>query len=401
MTNYEKWLVYTKNLTSPQSWIDLTWYFVVSAALQRRVWLYSAEMPLFPNQYMLLVGPPGIGKGLVLTPAAELLKHHRYEKGAMVRTSIGSEYPPLFPMGADSITFEELIADVANSMRRIPTVDNKVYAHCSYCFVLEEMSSLFKHKTSDVIKFLLNAYDCKEYEYKTKHQGKDLLRRLCFSFIAGAQPDFLKEASESKLFGQGFASRTLFIFESEERFSSFHISHFTEDQLQAKKDLLIWIKQLATLYGGATYSEDTGQWLEHWYNTEFLPARNRAPTKMRDYFARKKVIMLKLAMAIHFSETTSLTIPQDAFQKAIKLLDSLEPKMAAGLSFTGRNQLHLHGRQILQFIERKKTVGKREIILEFGADLDLSEIELCLSELELGYSVKKRIGSNNETLYYL
>ena len=62
--------------------------------------------------------------------------------------------------------------------------------------------------------------------------------------------------------------------------------------------------------------------------------------------------------------------------------------MVAGLNLTGKNELHMHGRQMLAFIRKNAPVEKRRLILEFGADLDLSEIELCLTELEIGYNLK-------------
>ncbi len=227
MTNYDRWRLLTKRLTSPDSWIDFGWWFIISSCLQRRVWLYGSGEDggeLYPNLYGCFVGPPGLGKGIVLTPIARILKYHKNEKTPLIQTNTGKEFQPLFPVGADSITFEELLCDVARSIRHLPTVNGKVYAYTSYIFVLEELDSLFKRKTQDVIAFLKNAYDCKDYNYKTKHQGNDLLRKLCVSFIAGTQSDFLFEARKNNLFGQGFASRTLFLFEKQERFSAFHIS---------------------------------------------------------------------------------------------------------------------------------------------------------------------------------
>src|ERR1700678_3984880 len=77
MTNFEKWRAYTSDLSSPDSYIDWSWRFVISSSLQRRVWFGSDHMPLFPNMYVILVGEAGIGKGIVIGPATELLKHHK------------------------------------------------------------------------------------------------------------------------------------------------------------------------------------------------------------------------------------------------------------------------------------------------------------------------------------
>ncbi len=390
-----------RNIPSPQIWIDFGWYFLIGAALQRRVWLYDDARPLFANSYVCFVGPPGSGKGLILGPIADILRHHKKLKGQRIKTSIGYEMPGIFPVGADSITFEALVADVASGCGRIPTPNGDQYVHCSYTFVLEELSSLFKHKTQDVVKFLTNAYDCKSYDYKTKHQGCDIVRNLCMSFIAGTQQDFLKEATDAHIFTQGFASRALFLFETTPRFERFHLGELDEEQKQGYKEILEWVKHLSTLYGKVTYDSDTYAFLEDWYIKEFVPQKERATGKMQTYFARKKVIMLKLAMAIHFSESTELTIHMPSFEKAITLLTKVEITMAAGLNMAGRNELHLHGRQIMLFIKEAGKAGrsKSEIVLEFGADLDVNEIESCIKELELGYGVKKSLGGKKN--YYV
>src|SRR5574343_764727 len=77
---YELWQHYTSNLSAPQSSLDLSYYWLISAALQRRVFLQSMERPLFPNLYIVLVGPPGVGKGIVITPTTEILRAHKLHK---------------------------------------------------------------------------------------------------------------------------------------------------------------------------------------------------------------------------------------------------------------------------------------------------------------------------------
>jgi hypothetical protein len=364
------------------------------------VWYYSGDDALYPNLYVVFVGPPAVGKGLVLGRINNLLRHHKYEKGRPIETNAGPEYPLLFPLGADSVTFEELMSDVAGSIRRLPIANNKIYAHTSYAFVLEELSSLFKRKTEDVVKFLLNAYDCKGYEYKTKHQGKDIIRALCLDFIAGTQFDFLRDAHKTGLFGQGFSSRTLFLFEYNARSYKFHISGDSEEQLAAKNELLVWLKKLSTIYGQLTYAQTTDDWLEHWYITVHVPMQLNAGEKMQYYYGRKKVALLKLAAAIHFSEQDSMVIALETFQKALALLDSIEPAMSQGLSFSGRNELHFYGRKMLQYIKDHREARKKHIYLEFGADMQLQEIEDCLKELQIGYNLKMKI-ENGDCIYYV
>ena len=74
MTNYEKWYSYTEGLPTPDSMVRWAWISLIASALQRRVWLDAETSPIFANNYIFLVSPPGIGKSLIIDKAQELLK---------------------------------------------------------------------------------------------------------------------------------------------------------------------------------------------------------------------------------------------------------------------------------------------------------------------------------------
>jgi hypothetical protein len=78
----------------------------------------------------------------------------------------------------------------------------------------------------------------------------------------------------------------------------------------------------------------------------------------------------------------------------------VEANMEAGLSASGRNPLHQHAKKILSFIKMSRRVSRKSIIIEFGADLEIEEIEKCIKELELGYNVKST-QEKGELLYYV
>lgn len=407
MTNTENWQLYTSKLPAPQSFLDFGWIFLITSCLQRRVWYYgegedSEGGKLYPNQYVVMCGPPGCGKGIVLSKISYFLGYHKNERGPLIITACGEEKPPLFAMGADSLTFEELLDDIARSSRAMVTPEGKPYIYTSYAFVLQELDSLFRKKADDVARFLKNAYDCGNYDRKTRHSGQTLLRRLCCSLIAGTQLDFIKEATDTKIFGQGFASRTLFLFESEERFSSFHISDLNEDQKHARDKILEWVKKLSLVYGELTYSPETRKWLEDWYQGPFQQQKSKASNKMLDYIARKKVIMLKLAAGIHFRESLDLVIERESFEAALKFLDAIEPKMEAGLNMSGRNPLHQIGKRVREFIKAKGGQALRsDVIIEFNSDVNIEDLESIFKELEMAHGLKTTTNKTGQKILCL
>lgn len=402
-TNFENWQIYTRNLTSPQTYIDFGYYFLITSALQRRVWFSHDPWRVFCNFYTVLVGPPATGKGLVIGAVNQFLKYHRINTGQVIKTSIGDEKPLLFPNGADCITFEQLMSKLASSARGFATPDKKPYIHTSMWFALEELASIFKHKTDDVVRFLQNAYDGKDYDYEIKHQEKkDRIRNLCLSFLAGTQAHFLTEAQKKGIFDQGWASRVVFIFESQPRFVRFHIADaLEEDQIQAQKDLLDWIKKLSMVYGQITYSPETREYLEDYYLNVAYPKIERGSPRYAEYMGRIKMHIWKVAAALHFSENLELVIPLETMQLATKLLENLDKNVEAGLSLIGKNPYHQTVRQMLKFIRARKEVPESELILAFATDMNITELMLCIRELELGFNLKFRLKGDGKKMYYL
>lgn len=404
MTNLlEKWHIYTKHLESPQSYIDFGFYWLISSCLQRRVWYFEDEGALYTNLYITLVGPPATGKGLVLSRVKELLSYHKNEKKAKVITNAGQEFPPLFPVGSDATTFEALLQDMESKIVITPVdksiISTGIYSHTSYAFCLTELSSLFKRNREDLSKFLIKAYDCEDYDNSTKHMGINRIRKMCLNFAAATQLEFIKEGYRNNLFGQGFVSRVLWIFENRTRFDKFHIGKKDAEMEAARKEILDWIKRLAGVLGQLTYNEEVSEWLEHWYATELVPKRDTASVKMQEYYGRKRVNLLKLAASVHFSHSLSYEITLPDFHKALDLLNSIETNMAFGFSASGRNELYQYTLKILQRL-RKGAARKSILMLEFGMDITLDEFEMILKELEFAYGMKTKM-EKGEVICYL
>jgi hypothetical protein len=182
----------------------------------------------------------------------------------------------------------------------------------------------------------------------------------------------------------------VFLFETQERHSTFHISELDPDQKQAEIELLAWIKQLAGIYGRLDYSKEVFDFLEDWNKQSLAPAKAKAHPRMAEYFSRKKVNMTKLAIGIHFSENQDLMLTKDCFIKSISMFDSIEQKMQVGLGLTGRNELHPYVQRIKLFIENRQKVSEKEVIIYFAVDMNVSEIQQAIEQLIITGEVKDR-----------
>lgn len=413
-TLLDKWRYYMKDVKSPDSFIDMGFYYMIAAALQRRVWTgtKSPEVrPLFPNMYIILVGPPAVGKGQVIQQVAKILKHHKQDADktptevpqALKQSMYGvyrtqpvednKDEKLLIPVAADATTYEQLLRAMTRSLRLIKyqtTNDNgdtadAIYLHRSLCFCLEEISSLFKKNADNITKFLLAAFDCGDYDYETKHQGIDRVRKLCLNLFGGTTSTFLEESFDERLLSDGFTSRTIFIFESVPRHIRFNFTDVNRDQLEARTEIIGHIHKLAQLYGHVKFSkEETPEAFEilRRYFEEVLPKqRANNNTKLDSYYGRKDIHAVKLAMAVHFSKSFDLELTPEDCIEALRILNVLEHRMHLALDF-GKNPLYKPMKNVEAYLRRLKLPQTfNQLLIEFSGEIREQELHEILRVL--------------------
>jgi hypothetical protein len=451
MTNSDKWKYILDGLPSPDNYIEFGFLYLIGAALQRRVWVGPDHSRLYPNPYTILVGDPGVGKGLVVKQVAEVLRHHKLpdpnaennkkmmEKAVTDgdkividqmakddyatahshingkdRASLHNEKPLLIPVAADATTYEALVRSVSKAIRRInykefdPQAQReimKVYTHSSICFCLEEISSLFRKRTEDTVHFLLQAYDCGDYEYDTKTQGKDRVKRCCVSLFGGTTPAFMQETFDDKLLTEGFASRTLFIFAPRNRKTVMFPPALNSEQLQFRKEIIDHVEKLAYLHGRVQIEESTMKYLEEWWaDQESLRTNNSL--RLNPYYARKNIHVLKIAMALHFGSSLEMSIPKQTFIDAIAVLEGEEKRMHMALGLDTKNPLAIPSQKILRYLQAVGKKTRKELLAEFWSSLEkgAEDLDSILSHLEtqnkVGTFTEPHPVTKQDILYY-
>jgi len=458
MNNLEKWRFYLKDMQSPNSYINMGFYYMISCALQRRVYLNATKMPLFANQYIVLVGDAGLGKSMVIRHVTEFLKYHLlYDKRSLgVKTlppgipkreltnkekaeEMARENPEMFkevmslmgvdtskmsfsklkdrpdplliPVAANCTTYEALTRSLADSIRSIQPemngqthmwVKNGIYSYSTACFSLSEVSSLFKKYHEDVIRFLHETYDCEEdYVYETKNQGIDRIKRVCVNLLGGSTFTFMNDAFSNRLLAEGFASRATFVCEDRPRFYKFAIPEFSEEQMACGVDILIHIKRLTTLFGQVSYTPEAYEYFRFYFEEVYPKILPGLPRALIDWNARMNIHVQKLAMAVHFGDSVEMTITLPSCQKAMNILEDLMTRMCDAVGATGKNPLADVGNRILKTLEKFGPKTKQEIWTDFVSDVRLVELEEVLEYLFATGKIKKiegeRLKSMRET----
>lgn len=410
MTNKDKFLAYTDGLCSPQNYVEWSWRFIIAAALQRRVWYGAEHMKLYANDYMVLFGPPGTGKSLVLKVIDDFLKFHKKKdvrpkkiinnaaeqtvldsmekhnldnaESALIKSKSGAPKPdaPLFMYCPDATTYEALVEYMGMCFRRINipsfnldgTQKLGIYGHCSMHASLDEIGSLFKKHADAVLTYLLGMHGCPDlYEYKTKNNGEDRVINGCLNFIAGATPDTMEELSNIKLIGSGFAARVKFICANKNRKSIDTIPELSNQQKQYRLELLEHIKGIALLYGECKVGEDSRVYMEEQWkkSEEHRELRTNKNPKMEGYYARWNIHHKKAMMQNHFGESLELFISHETVVKTYEDLRNEEPMMHLALSFDKLNPLAKLTRKVHDDIIKYGGRGIVDLISEYWDDL--------------------------------
>ncbi len=363
-TNFDKWQYFMKDCTAPQSYISFGFYYLIAAALQRRVWTGDlTHKPLFPNIYVIMVGKPGLGKDLVIEPVENILREHKIDNVVVAerereqikelatekdakgkykdlkaedllegkhgedlarKIEKARERPLVIPLAANATTYEALVDAMAKSTRRIRRLEwsekeqkNIVipYSHCSLGFCLGEISSLFRAKTQNVVNFLLEAYNCKDnYDYNTIGRGECSIRKLCLNFLGGTTPGFMESVFDDAILNEGFSSRTWFLFEAENRFNRMFIDHLSPEQVACRSALVEHTRLLTKVCGPLFYTTEAKAWLKNWWEIEVGERKTKENTspKLESYYSRKQIHIQKMAMILHFSELSILEPKDDS-----------------------------------------------------------------------------------------
>lgn len=391
-TNIERWHYFMEEEVSPKLFIEWGFYTMFSAAMQRRVWLGSEKDRTYGNMINIMVGPPGCGKGRVLSQVFKVIDHERLKKIGSVKfqqkadlatalsDSLSDNFNKkvsherlknmLIPLAANTITFEALAetmeACTDKVWREVPQGDKVVKLpeiHSSVYFQLEELASLFRKHHEQITVFFNECYDCKDvYEYSIKGgRGSNYIRKPCINLLAGTTTEFLRRAFSSGVLSEGFSSRAVLIYCAKPRGRRYEIVTRNADQEREFELIVDQIKRVIDLKGPVKFSPEALEFNKHWYEKEYANRRPNMHPGLDDYYARVAITHQKLCMAMHFAERIDDVIQKDTCERALILQKETEKDMHMALSYDDKNPLAKVTKEIQKYIERQDSVPMREI----------------------------------------
>ena len=405
--NLRKWREYLSDLESPDVFIDYTFLWTISAALQRRVYYGSTRAPIHANVFYIFVAEPGIGKSLSARIAGShvLKTFFVSDPKQLDKTGLPVQIPAI-SFSADCTSYESLIQQLSNSMRTYDarkTMPNGntilvPQSHNSLCLLLsEELTTLFRTKMDDISGALNAWYDSTDFKYQTISRGEDSIKNVCVCMLGCTTPENVSKLMKLGVLDQGLNSRGLFIYAKEQRQRK-HRFDFTDEQVKIFEPVRAHIKKLLDVEGEVDFTDEADAWYKEYYESGRLQGEilNKDP-RVKHYGSRIKVHAIKQAMLFHFADNTTVgkVISLQSLQAAIASLRSVELDMHKALASKSKNELYDEAMDIIAYMrDNKGAVSKLQLRLKFGSQLAIKQLDECIEYLKLaGYAKEEVVGN--------
>lgn len=288
----------TEELECPKIYMKWSALSTISAIKKRDVYVdrYGGAYRLYPNIFVLLLGPSGSIKSFAISVADKLvtsIENTRVLAGRgtieelmtnLSKTTSQNGKPPLVDAHGSIFSEEFGAAIVANP---------------AAFTILTELYSLYKPK----------------YEYRTKKDSTIILKNPYLTIFGGLTPANFDDLLGEKDLKGGFIGR-FFLPE----FTEYRVINAGVSSPKVKIDyesLTKRLKEIAEVKGGFSFTPAAKDLFENFHKTNRLLIQSKDVEDTTGSYARISDSALKLAMLYSLSETSSLVFEEHHIQEAI------------------------------------------------------------------------------------
>lgn len=316
----EDFVEYTKYTGSPAIFRKWGAVSILAAAMERKVWSITRGTPRYPNLYVVLVGPPGVGKTEITWRAGSFirnLKNHHVAHSSITKAALIDN---LFESKKTLVREHE-----------IPAVTE---FHSLYV-ASNELGVLLPAYDSEFMSTLTDLWDCKPYSEKRRTKNLVIeIKNPQLNILAACTPSYLMGTLPEGAWDQGFTSRTLFVFSAEsERVGLFDTP---PENAELEASLRSRLDVIGKLYGQVDWTIEARRVITNWDESGREPEPDHP--RLFAYLPRRLDHLLRIAMCVMVSETGELIMRSEHVLRAIDLIVEAEVfmpdifKMSAGTS---------------------------------------------------------------------
>lgn len=374
----EPWLsAFMKYMSTGEAPENFAWWAGVSAlgtVLKNNIFFKRKFITIFPNQYIILIGPPGSGKGSAMNPVINLLSD------AGVTWTI-----------RDKISAEKIIArlDVGNTLPSL----NKNAATFSLkkdsCMTLIETELALLLDTSPwMLTGLCKMWDDNVFEYDTKHCGTYSVKDVCVSLLGGCVPQYIQGMSKNKhmeAVSGGFSARCVFPFVREARATTsadfWHSPASGIDKKALELKLVADLKHINTLLKGEyTFTNEAAQYFAD--QMAAVSADKFASEVLTNFRVRLWAHVGKAALCVAASARDEPVIHLSDVTEACERVREVHDNLEVAFRFASESPLTEGTIKIMDYIEANGAASFKAILRAFHKSITSEDVTRILYTLE-------------------
>lgn len=388
--HYPNWLQafadYTQHTEAPAHFHLWTGMFAIAATLGRNTWLDMHAFEWIPNQYVVLVGEPGIvTKSTSIRIAEELVR--LTEK---VR------------FGANSSTWQAL----AEEMRKATSANMSTGTPQSpLSLVVSELGSFLDLENREQVDFMTDIWDGQKGIWKrnTKGGGEVKIEAPCLNLIAATTPNWIRQNFKQGAVGGGLSSRMILVLGKQKRnLIPYPNLRGSGTRLEMKDKLVEDLKRIAELEGPMELTSQAYEWGTAWYESHIRrpDARQLKGERFAGYYARKQTHMHKIAMILSAATSDTLRVTERHLKAANGILLDMEREYGEVLEHVQTGSMYSSAKLDLARIIKSHPNGIEEKLLyrEVASLLSGYDFKRALQDLLKADEIRVVVGGSS-TLY--
>lgn len=365
----------SESAVSPRAFRLWTAISLIGGALGRRVSAKTGKGAIYPNLYVLLVGPPGSGKSII-----------EEAKALWTATRSADSKGPAFAVASDSMSSASLVDELARAkfLRIMPS--GPPFVCHSLIVPAEELQVLLPGYDTQVIGKLNSLYNNAGAYSESRRTGsvRELsIENPCLNILAGVQPAYFASTFPEEVWSTGFARRVIMVYSDQHIVQSLWFTPSVDEDLRPK--LLSRLTGMSALYGVCKWTPEAAEELDHWHMSGGQPVPKHS--KLAQYVRQRSVNVIKLAIISSVSRGSDLVIDVTDVRRAMEwMLDAERTMPDIFRAMIGRSdsqvleEMHyfvtsawaksgkkpVNGGRILQFLLMRVPTEKAEKILQMA-----------------------------------
>lgn len=358
----------TENSEPPTLFRKWTAISAIASALQRKVRVdLGISLTVYPNFYIVLVGPSATGKGTAMKYAYDII----------------SQIPSI-RLSAQATSLQSLIRRMkeTNLTDLDPATGEQVY-HSSMTIFSNEFTVFLGYHNRELISALCDWYDCQnKWAYDTIKRDREEVVGVWTNIIAGTTPDNIQSSLPMEAIGGGLTSRIIFVNE-EKKGKLVIFTAATRAEIEMQQKLVHDLEKIALLTGVFHYTPAALDFYADWC----IEADKNPPfqdKKFDGYCGRRRHHLHSLSMVCSASMDSSLVITEGHIKRAAKTLAEVEVKMGTVFRGMGRSDISSLISDAITMIQNSETpdIPLWMFARRFEGDVDKFTMDRVLATLE-------------------